>query len=316
VTGSSPGSAAVRVSGLVKRYGSRTVVDGLDLSIQPGEVFALLGPNGAGKTTTVEILEGYRRPDAGEVRVLSLDPIRDGAALRPRVGLMLQSGGVYQYGRPRELIHLFASFYRDPLEPDALLEQVGLAAVASRPYRTLSGGERQRLALALALVGRPELALLDEPTAGMDPVARAQTRDIIGALRADGVTVLLTTHDLGDVESLADRVAIVANGRLLAEGTPASLAATAGGDVTVRFARPLTGAEREAIVLDLPGAAMDGSAAVIRFAGSAADPSVVARVVAWAGAHELAVAELQAGQGSLEERYLALVGAVSPRTDP
>jgi ABC-2 type transport system ATP-binding protein len=315
VTGSAPGSAAVRVSGLVKRYGPRTVVDSLDLSIRPGEVFALLGPNGAGKTTTVEIIEGYRRPDAGEVRVLGLDPIRDGTALRPRVGLMLQSGGVYQYGRPRELLHLFAAFYRDPLEPDALLEQVGLSAVASRPYRTLSGGERQRLALALALVGRPELALLDEPTAGMDPVARAQTRDIIGALRADSVTVLLTTHDLGDVEALADRVAIVANGRLLAEGSPASLAATAGGDVTVRFARPLSGAEREAIVRDVPGADVDHSGAVVRFAGSAADPSLVARIVAWAGAHELAVAELQAGQGSLEQRYLALVGASSPRTE-
>jgi ABC-2 type transport system ATP-binding protein len=315
VTGSAPASDAVRVTGLVKRYGSRVVVDGLDLTIHPGEVFALLGPNGAGKTTTVEILEGYRRPDAGDVRVLGLDPIRDGTALRPRVGIMLQSGGVYQYGRPRELLHLFAAFYRDPLAPDALLEQVGLATVATRSYRTLSGGERQRLALALALVGRPELALLDEPTAGMDPVARAQTREIIAGLRASGVTVLLTTHDLGDVEALADRVAIIANGRLLAEGTPGSLATTAAGDVTVRFARPLTGAEREAIVLDLPGAAVDPSAALVRFAGSAADPSVMARVVAWAGAHDLAVAELQAGQGSLEERYLALVRAGNRGTD-
>ncbi len=242
-----PGAGpAITIRGLRKRYGDRLVVDGLDLTVERGEVLALLGPNGAGKTTTVEILEGYRRADGGEVRVLGLDPQRDAAALRPRLGLMLQSGGVYQYGRPQELLRLFASFYREPLDPDALLEQVGLGAVATRAYRTLSGGERQRLALGLALVGRPEAVILDEPTAGMDPAARAQTRGLIAGLRQSGVTALITTHDLGDVEALADRVVIIAAGRVLAEGTPASLAGSDDPDlvVTLRSAAD-TGRARE-----------------------------------------------------------------------
>jgi len=301
--------AAVEVRGLVKRYGDRSVVDGLDLTVRRGEIFALLGPNGAGKTTTVEILEGYRRPDGGSVRVLGLDPVRDAAALRPRIGLMLQSGGVYQYGRPRELVHLFAAFYRDPLDADTLLEQVGLAAVASRPYRTLSGGERQRVALALALVGRPELAILDEPTAGMDPAVRAQTRDLIRGLRTSGVTVLLTTHDLGDVETLADRVAIIAAGRLLAEGAPASLASTMDGDLVVRFTRPLTDAEAADLRATLPWATVDDDRAGARLPRIAADPAAVAALATWAAGHGLPISALNAGRQSLEERYLALVGA-------
>ena len=303
--------SAVTVRGLVKRYGDRTVLDGLDLTVRRGETFALLGPNGAGKTTTVEILEGYRRADGGTVRVLGLDPVRDAAELRPRIGLMLQSGGVYQYGRPRELVHLFAAFYRDPMDPDALLAQVGLASVASRPYRVLSGGERQRLALALALVGRPELAILDEPTAGMDPAVRAQTRELIRGLRQSGVTVLLTTHDLGDVETLADRVAIVSDGRLLAEGTPASLASTTDGDLVVRFTRPLTDAEAPSLRTTIPRATIDADRTGARVPRAAADPAAVAAIATWAAGHGLAIAALNAGHQSLEERYLALVGAAA-----
>ena len=300
---------SVRIVGLTKRFGAHVAVNDLNLTVLPGEFFGFLGPNGAGKTTTVEILEGYRRPDGGSVRVLGLDPVRDAAALRPRIGLMLQSGGVYQYGRPRELVHLFAAFYRDPLDADTLLEQVGLAAVASRPYRTLSGGERQRVALALALVGRPELAILDEPTAGMDPAVRAQTRDLIRGLRTSGVTVLLTTHDLGDVETLADRVAIIAAGRLLAEGAPASLASTMDGDLVVRFTRPLTDAEAADLRATLPWATVDDDRAGARLPRIAADPAAVAAIATWAAAHGLAISALNADRQSLEERYLALVGA-------
>jgi ABC-2 type transport system ATP-binding protein len=320
IPGSAGADVAISVQGLVKRYGERAVVDSLSLRVGRGEIVALLGPNGAGKTTTVEVLEGYRRPDAGVVRVLGLDPWRDAAALRPRVGLMLQSGGVYTYGRPRELIHLFASFYADPADPDDLLERVGLAGVATKPYRVLSGGERQRLSLALALVGRPELAILDEPTAGMDPAVRAQTRDLIGGLRRSGVTVLLTTHDLGDVEALADRVVIVSRGHVLAEGTPASLAAPADDpDLVVRFARPLSDADAADLGTSIPGATVDPAGIRARVPGGAGDPARTAAVANWAAGHGVAIASLGTETASLESRYLALVGneaAAEPEAVP
>lgn len=211
-------AAAIEVAGLVKRYGGRTVVDGVDLAVAPGEIVALLGPNGAGKTTTIEIIEGYRSPDAGSVRVLGSEPNRGGRAVRARVGLMLQEGGFDIRTRPGETIRQYASFHADPRDPEALLELVGLRTVAATPYRRLSGGERQRLSLAVALVGRPEVLLLDEPTAGMDPEARAITRELIVSLRAEGIAILLTSHDLVDVERLADRIAVLVDGRIVASG--------------------------------------------------------------------------------------------------
>ena len=220
VAGETP---VVEVAGLVKRYGSRTVVDGIDLEVHAGEIVALLGPNGAGKTTTVEVIEGYRRPDAGTIRVLGEDPALAGRAWRARLGLMLQDGGFDIRARPGETLRQYAAFYADPLDPDTLLEQVGLTAVERTPYRRLSGGERQRLALAVALVGRPDLVVLDEPTAGMDPEARAVTRDLIAGLRIAGATILLTSHDLVDVERLADRVVVIAAGRVVAAGTTADV---------------------------------------------------------------------------------------------
>ncbi|HYH93300.1 MAG TPA: ABC transporter ATP-binding protein, partial [Candidatus Saccharimonadales bacterium] len=197
---------AIEVDGLAKRYGDRNVVDGVSLTVEHGSVVALLGPNGAGKTTTVEIIEGYRAADAGTVRVLGMEPVRGGPPLRARLGLMLQEGGFDIRARPLETLRQYAAFHADPRNPDELLELVGLRAVAATPYRHLSGGERQRLALAVALVGRPEVALLDEPTAGMDPEARAATRELVHGMRADGVAILMTSHDLTDVERLADRI--------------------------------------------------------------------------------------------------------------
>jgi ABC-2 type transport system ATP-binding protein len=308
-----PGAEAIAVRGLLKRYGARTVVDGLDLSVRRGEIFALLGPNGAGKTTTVEIIEGYRAADAGDVRVLGLDPWRDARALRPRVGLMLQNGGIYQYGRPRELIQLFAAFYRAPLDPDALLAEVGLREVAARPYRVLSGGERQRLALALALVGRPELVILDEPTSGMDPAARAGARELIAGLRRSGVTVLMTTHDLTDVEALADRVAILVGGRIVAEGPPMSIAGIAGADLTASFGRGLGGDEIADVIRVMTSAILE-TPTRLRIPGGANDPSLVAALAAWSAAHDIPVVEIRSGQ-TLEERYLGLVAAAGLR-DP
>src|ERR1019366_1588534 len=220
---------AISVSGLRKRYGGRAVVDGLSFSVPAGIVFAILGPNGAGKTTTVEILEGYRRRDEGEVRVLGLDPARAGAELRGRVGLMLQGGGIYPQARPPEILHLYARFYRDPQDPDALLEEAGLGKVATTRYKVLSGGQKQRLGFALALLGRP---------------------------RNDGTTVLLTTHELADVERMADRIAIMDRGRIVADGSAAELAAGAAPRLRFRLDRALDPGDRSGLAAAPGGGAL------------------------------------------------------------
>jgi ABC-2 type transport system ATP-binding protein len=299
---------AIAVRGLRKRYGDLVVLDGLDLEIGRGELFALLGPNGAGKTTTVEILEGYRRPDAGDVRVLGLDPRHSARALRPRVGLMLQDGGIPSQARPRELLRLHAAFYADPAEPDALLGLVGLSGAANRPYRVLSGGERQRLSLGLALVGRPEMLILDEPTAGMDPAAKEAVRELIGELRSAGRTILLTTHELADAERLADRVGVLDRGRLVALGSPSDL--IAGGTPRLRFG---LGAALAAVDVASLEAALggtldpDGQPGRYCLAGRVPEPGLVAMLATWAAERGLLLHEVRTSGGSLEERFLELV---------
>ena len=312
VAGTSDGPA-IAVAGLRKSYDGRAVVDGLDFEVQPGEVFAILGPNGAGKTTTVEILEGYRRRDSGEVRVLGLDPATAGAELRGRVGLMLQGGGIYPQARPREILHLYARFYRDPRDPDELLEQAGLADAATTRYKVLSGGQKQRLGLALALLGRPQLAILDEPTAGMDPAAKASTRELIAALRGEGTTVLLTTHELADVERLADQIAIIDRGRVVASGTAAALAAGARPRLRVRFAQALAPADLAALAAALGGGPIstDGGLGGYLVEEPASSPALVATLSSWCAEHGLLIAELRTSGATLEERYLALTGGTS-----
>jgi ABC-2 type transport system ATP-binding protein len=218
-----PAQPAIEVRGLVKRYDGRVVVDGLSLTVAGGELVAVLGPNGAGKTTTVESIEGLRRPEDGTVRVLGADPWGAGRDHRARVGVLLQDGGFDIRARPLETLRQYAAFHAAALAPADLVERVGLSSVAGTPYRRLSGGERQRLGLAVALIGRPDVLLLDEPTAGMDPEARAVTRELIGAERARGAAILLTSHDLVDVERLADRVVVLVAGRIVAEGTVGEL---------------------------------------------------------------------------------------------
>ena len=315
--GATTGEPAIVVDGLTKRYGDRAVLDGVSIAVARGELVALLGPNGAGKTTTVEIVEGYRRADRGTVRVLGRDPANGGPALRARVGLMLQGGGIDPRAQPRETLVQYGRFHADPRPADELLDLVGLSAVARTRFRRLSGGERQRLGLALALVGRPEVVILDEPTAGMDPEARAATRAIVADLRAAGVAILLTSHDLGDVERMADRVAILSGGRIVASGTPAELAA--GSRPRLRFRLDLAldaegglGLER-AVATARPGAVLVGEpdAGWYRVDGAAPDPAVIAAVAAWcAGAGRLIV-ELRAAGATLEEAYLELVGGRS-----
>ena len=302
------GEPAIQVSGLVKRYGDRTILDGVDLVVRPGEVVALLGPNGAGKTTMVEIIEGYRPADAGTVRVLGMDPVRGGRTLRARVGLMLQDGGFDIRARPLETIRQYAAFHADPHDPDSLLDLVGLRTVARTPYRRLSGGERQRLALAVALVGRPEVAVLDEPTAGMDPEARAATRDVVHDLRADGVAMLLTSHDLTDVERLADRVAVLAGGRIVAAGTVAEVAGGMRARLRVRLDRPLTGLERAALAAAVRAEVLELEPSRYQIAAGAPTPQLIAAVTAWCASADRLVLELRTVGGSLEEAYLDLVG--------
>jgi ABC-2 type transport system ATP-binding protein len=209
------GDAVVRVRGLVMTYGEQRAVDGIDLDIQPGEIFALLGPNGAGKTTTVEILEGYRRRTAGEVLVLGHDPAVADRAWRARVGIVLQSTGEAGELTVRELVHHFAGFYPRPRDPDEVIAAVGLSEKAGSRAGALSGGQRRRLDVGLGIVGDPELLFLDEPTTGFDPQARRSFWALLESLRTGGTTMILTTHYLDEAEQLADRVGVIANGRLL-----------------------------------------------------------------------------------------------------
>jgi ABC-2 type transport system ATP-binding protein len=307
--------AAIQIAGLVKRYGGRPVVDGIDLRIGAGEVVALLGPNGAGKTTTIEIVEGFRRADGGTVAVLGIDPALGDPALKARVGLMLQGGGLDPRTNPRDVLRLYAAFHDGGRDPDALLRLVGLERVATTRVRRLSGGERQRLALALALVGDPEVLLLDEPTAGMDPEAKRDTRILIDGLRGKGRAILLTTHDLADVERLADRVAILHHGRIIAEGSPAELMAAAVPRLGVRLATPL-GHTAAALQAEIRRTHPEGAVRLDRsgdgraFHVEAADPDpwLIAAVASWLAANDLTIVELSSAGATLEERYLELTG--------
>lgn len=269
----------------------------------PGELFALLGPNGAGKTTTVEILEGFRHPDGGTARVLGLHPVREAKRLRPQIGVMLQEPGLYPLLKPPEIIRLFAAYYSASESAEELLARVGLddPAVLRTPFGRLSRGERQRVSLAVALVGRPRLVFLDEPTAGLDPAARVRTDALIGELRAAGVTIVLTTHDLGQAERLADRVAIIDAGRIVALGTPAELL---GGADRLRFVAPpgLPMAELSA-ELDVEVAEQTPGAYVI---DAPVSPALVAAVAAVLGRRDVLAREIRVGPGSLEELFLRL----------
>jgi len=309
------GDPTVVVEGLVKRYGRRTVLDAVSLTVAAGELVALLGPNGAGKTTTVEIIEGYRRADGGTARVLGLDPAAGGRSLRARVGLMLQGGGIDPRAQPRETLRQYGRFHAEPRDADELLDLVGLTDAARTRYRRLSGGERQRLGLALALVGRPEVVILDEPTAGMDPEARATTRAIVADLRSEGAAILMTSHDLTDVERLADRIYVLADGRIVASGTPAQLRAGVTARLRFRLDRTLGTEEvadlERALGATRPGATvqLDGDGGRYRLDGVAPDAGLVAGLAAWCATGERLILELRTSGGSLEDAYLELVGA-------
>ncbi len=296
---------AIEVRDLVVRYGRAVAVDRLDLQADAGQVLALLGPNGAGKTSTVEAMEGYRRPAAGSVRVLGIDPWVDGRALVARIGVMLQRGGIYPAMGAGDALRLFASYYDRHEDPAALLRRLGLTEVARTPWRRLSGGEQQRLSLALALVGRPEVVFLDEPTAGVDPQGRLAIRQVISELRDGGVCVMLTTHEMDEAERLADRVLIVDHGRVVAAGTPTELM-TGGAGASIHFGAP-PGIDVEDLGRAIGAPTREERPGEYVIAAEAR-PATVAAVTAWLAERDLPLADLRAGRERLEDVFLRLTG--------
>jgi ABC-2 type transport system ATP-binding protein len=304
---------AVEVRDVVVKYGGVknggvTAVDGVSLSVPRGSILALLGNNGAGKTSLLQVCEGFRGPDGGSARVLGLDPIADHDDLMPRLGIMLQSGGVYPWATAGEILRLFASYSANPLDVDMLLDRLGLRKFAKTRFRRLSGGEQQRLSLAVALVGRPELVFLDEPTAGMDVGARQTTWELVENLRADGVSVLLTTHLLDEAESLADHVVIMDNGVVAATGTPAELTAAAGIDLLQVRAEPGLAIADLATRLDAKVA--EDAPGEYAIAG-ALDTEALAEVLAWFARSGAQVTAVNTRRRTLEDVYLALTAGAT-----
>jgi ABC-2 type transport system ATP-binding protein len=301
-----PAAAAVAVTGLVRRYGGTVAVDGLSFAARAGQVTAVLGPNGAGKTTTVECCEGLRVPDAGSVRVLGLDPVQQRALLRPRVGVMLQDGGLPTGARALEVLRHVAAMHADPLPLRALADRLGLDSFARTPVRRLSGGQRQRLALAVAVVGRPEVLFLDEPSAGLDPQSRLAAWDLVADARRDGVAVLLTTHSMEEAERLADVVVVVDAGRVVACGSPEELTRSSGQELRFR-ARP--GLDLDGLRRALPEAVLVSEPAPGRYAvDGGIDARVVAAVTGWCADQGVMPEGLAVGRRTLEDVFLDLTG--------
>jgi ABC-2 type transport system ATP-binding protein len=312
-------SVAVEVIDLVKRYGNRPAVDGACFTAAAGQVTAVLGPNGAGKTSTVECCEGLRRPDGGTVRVLGKDPLHDGGWLRPRVGVMLQGGGMPGAARAADVLQLAAAMYARPRDPAELITALDLGGQLRTPVRRLSGGQQQRLALAVALIGRPSVAFLDEPTAGLDPQARIVVHDLIRDLRATGVAVVLTTHLLDEAERLADQVVLMAGGRVVAAGSPQEL--TGGGGVTLSFDAP-AGLDLTALAIELPAGIGVTEIRPGRYVVSSRSPQArlspadVAAVTAWCARLGMMPEGLSLGRRSLEDVFLEIAARQPPTAVP
>jgi ABC-2 type transport system ATP-binding protein len=302
--------AVVVAESIGKRYGDVLAVDDISLQIPPGRITAVLGPNGAGKTTTLEICEGFRSPDRGRVAVFGADPDRFDAAQRARVGIMLQSGGLWSMARPAETLQHLASFYADPQDPSELMERLSLDRAARTPYRRLSGGEQQRLKMACALIGRPELLFLDEPTAGLDPHARRAVWELITAERNRGAAVVLSTHLMDEAERLADRIIIVHRGRVVAEGTPAEL--TAAGQTDQVILAPGVRVDTDDLLPALPA----GSAIVEQQPGrylihAPVSPVLLGAVSAWCADQGIPQHAISIQRRSLEDVFLALTGGTT-----
>ncbi|RIQ11079.1 ABC transporter ATP-binding protein [Jiangella rhizosphaerae] len=294
----------IEVTNLHKVYGSTVAVDDVSFTVEEGEIFGILGPNGAGKTTTVECIEGLRRPDGGSVSVLGLDPARDRAEVRGVLGAQLQESELPEKITVAEALDLYASFYPSPANPAELLADLGLTEKAGTRFEKLSGGQKQRLSIALALVGNPRVAVLDELTTGLDPQARRDTWQLIEQVRARGVTILLVTHFMDEAERLCDRLALIDGGRVAAIDSPAGLVARVATEQTLRF-RPSSPLD-EAILTALPdvtGVSRDGGHYVVTGTGNL--PYTVITTLA---AHDVVAAELRMDQASLEDAFVAMTG--------
>jgi len=291
-------------------YGATTAVDGLSLTVARGSITAVLGPNGAGKTTTLETCEGYRKPHGGSVRVLGLDPQTQRRDLLPRIGVMLQSGGAWSGVRAVEMLRHVATLHAHPLSVPMLVERLGLESCGRTPYRRLSGGQQQRLALAMAVVGRPELVFVDEPTAGMDPQARRATWGLLDELRRDGVTIVLTTHYMDEAERLADQVHVIDRGRLIASGSPYELTRGTGCS-TIRLVvtepfPPEAPASLQATLGE--GTEVRPVTAHSLLITGPADASTLAKVSAWCDEQGVLPESLTLGQRTLEDVFLQITG--------
>ena len=297
---------ALLIEGVTKKFGPKTAVNDLSLSARRGEVFALLGPNGAGKSTTIEMCEGFTTPTSGQINVLGFDPQRQPEEVRSRIGIMLQGGGSYSGIRVKEMLDLTASYNKDPLDPAWLMEVLGLEGVAKTTYRRLSGGQQQRLSLALALIGRPEMIFLDEPTAGMDAQSRRAVWDLIRALKRDGVTVILTTHLMDEAESLADYVAIIDHGSLLVEGTPTELIdGTSPAALELHTDRPL---DLEAVAESSTAELKPSAEELVYRLDTAADPQIIASVATEAARQNALIKHLGVRPHTLEDVFLDITG--------
>lgn len=301
----------IEVDGLVKTYDRVTAVDGISFTVEEGEIFGIVGPNGAGKTTTVECVEGLRRPDAGTIRVLGLHPIRDRFELTQRLGAQLQESRLQDKIRVGEVLELYSSFYRSPADWRSLVDRLGLDGKVNAKYADLSGGQKQRLSVALALVGSPEIAVLDELTTGLDPQARRATWETIEQTRDGGVTVVLVTHFMEEAERLCDRIMVVDHGRVVALDTAAGLMEQIGSEQRLRF-RPSVPVEDEVLLGLSDVVAVDHSGPQVIVTGKG---NVVQAVAALLAQREIVAAELRVEQRSLEDAYLALTGAAERSID-
>jgi ABC-2 type transport system ATP-binding protein len=292
----------VQVSELRKQYGSHVAVDGVSFTVEEGEIFGILGPNGAGKTTTVETIAGLRKSDGGTIRVLGLDPQQDRDRLRPLVGVQLQESELPDRMTAAEAVKMFASFYADPEDPTRLIGDLGLTEKGQTQYRNLSGGQKQRLSIALALVGKPKVAILDELTTGLDPQARRETWQVIESIRERGVTVLLVTHFMEEAERLADRVAIIDRGRIVALDTPAGIISRLDAEQTLRF-RP-SAPIQDQLLTDLPevnDVKRAGPVVVVTGIGN-----LIHAVTLALAQHGVVADDLRVEQINLDDAYLAL----------
>jgi ABC-2 type transport system ATP-binding protein len=296
------GMNIVEVSDLTKHYGNRAAVDGVSFSVEEGEIFGILGPNGAGKTTTVESIAGLRKPDSGTIRVLGLDPQQDRDALRRVVGVQLQESELPERITVIEALELFASFYADPADSRTLIDDLGLTDKRDTAYRNLSGGQKQRLSIALALVGKPKVAILDELSTGLDPQARRETWQLIESIRDRGVTVLLVTHLMEEAERLADRVAVLGAGRVIALDTPAGIVSRVDPEQKLRF-RP-SAPIADGLLTDLPEVkAVERTGPVLIVTGTG---NLIHAVTSVLAQHQIVANDLRVEQANLDEAYLAL----------